>query len=360
MADNNISRRTKDMFLCILLTAAAAGTAVFTGEISAGVREAVLRCVNVLIPSLFAFMAVSDMLIKSGGLRIISKSLRPIARYIFNCPEELFMVFFISSAAGYPLGIKLLSDMLERGETDTRTAEKAACFCYCGGPAFYSGAIGLAVFDNTSVGKLIYVSVMFSNIIIALLVCRTSKLSVIKKQTPASDGNILIDSVKSAGKSMGMICMTVVLFAALMAIADASGLFAWIQHSFGLSDNEMILLRSVIEITSLTELKGCPFVLLPLISAVCSFGGVCIIMQLYALKNTKLSMLVFWKIRLPSAVLSAFVCRLLRPYIVGDAVCVISNNQPLLKIDNFAASICMILMIFLLNYKKSLVFCKRV
>lgn len=352
---SNINR-LKSIALCVMLTAMAAGMAFYPEEVSAAVGEGVSRCLDVLIPSLFAFMAAASMLAESGSAAMLSKPFTPISRTLFHMPPSLFTVLLISAVAGYPVGIKTLSDMLDRGETDPATAEKAACFCYCGGPAFYSGAIGLAVFGSKRVGTLIFLSVLLSNFTLAALLCRFSEPKTFAPKHKNKTGSILVNGVTSAGRSMGTICMTVVFFSAVMSLLRACGLFGLIQRTFGLSDNETIVLSSFVEITSLTGLQGVPYRLLPMISAACSFGGLCIIMQLFAIKSEKLSLFSFLKLRPFAAVLSAFFCRILQPYFINDAVSVISAHKPLLKINNFAASICLIFMIFLLNFKKGMVF----
>ena len=355
MKQKNIPK-SKDILLCISLTLISVGMAVYPAEVSSTVKESIMRCLNILIPSLFAFMVSASMLVNSGCIRKLTKLYQPIPKYIFRMPESIFTVFLISTFAGYPVGIKTLSDMLDRGDIDTTTAEKAACFCYCGGPAFYSGAIGLTVFGSTKVGLLIFLSVLLSNLVIAFITCRFSELKESKQVRIHKKDNILIDGITSAGKSISIICMTVIFFSAVMAVLKASGVFGFIQRFFGLSDNDAILLSSLFEITSLSELNGSPYRLLPLICACCSFGGICIIMQLFALKSDKMSLFRFLKLRPFAALLSSLFCKILQPHLIDEAVTAVSYNRNLVKVNNFSASICLILMIFLLNYKKGLVF----
>ncbi|WP_242940750.1 nucleoside recognition protein [Ruminococcus albus] len=271
-------------------------------------------------------------------------------------PESIFVVFLISTFAGYPVGIKTLSEMLDRGEIDTSTAEKAACFCYCGGPAFYSGAIGLTVFGSAKVGTLIFLSVLLSNLVIAFITCRFSELAVKKTIHIHKKDSFLVGGITSAGKSMGVICMTVIFFSAVMAVLKASGIFGIIRHFFGFSYNESALLSAFFEITSLSELQGSPYRILPIICAACSFGGICIIMQLFALKSDKLSLFRFIKLRPFAALLSALFCKILQPHLINEAVTAVSCSYNFVKVNNLSASLCLILMIFLLNYKKGLVF----
>ena len=359
MKRENISK-LKDFLLCISLTLISAGMALYPAEVSSAVKESVMRCLNILIPSLFAFMVSTSMLVNSGCIRNLTKPFQWIPLVLFRMPESIFSVFLISTCAGYPVGIKTLSDMLDRGDIDAKTAEKAACFCYCGGPAFYSGAIGLTVFGSAKVGTLIFLSILLSNLIVAFITCRFSELAVKNSIHAHKNESLLVGGITSAGKSMDVICMTVVFFSAIMAVLKACGASDWIQRIFGLSGNESVILSAFFEITSLSELQGTSYRLLPSICAACSFGGICIIMQLFALKSDKLSLFRFIKLRPFAALLSALFCKILQPHLIDEAVTAVSYSRSFVKVNNLSASICLILMIFLLNYKKGLVFSDRV
>ena len=336
----------RSLVLCTVLTVLTAGLAIYPAEVSAAVREAVMRCLNILIPSLFAFMTAASMLAESGSAALLAKPFSLVSRYIFRMPESIFAAMLISFIAGYPVGVKLVSDMLDRGELDSHSAKLAASFCYCGGPAFYSGAIGLAVFGSRQVGVLIFLSVILADLCLAFAVCRFSELNVSPKKDRSEKCSLLVGSINSAGRSMAAVCLTVVFFSAVMALVEASGLFAEISRIFGLSNNGITIVKSFIEITSLV----------PLICAACSFGGICVVIQLFSLKSKDLSLLSFIELRPLAAVLSAVFCKILQPHLIDKAVSAISVNRSLLNINNFAASVCLILMIFLLNFKKTLVF----
>lgn len=322
-----------------------------------GIQMSVERCINIIIPSLFAFMAVSQMIIKSGAAKYITIPLRPVAKYVFRIPDELFTVFLISCIAGYPVGVKLLSDMLEEGRIDKRTAENMSAVCFCGGPAFYSGTVGLAVFGSTKIGLLIFVSVAGANLISAILIGQLTRPHVLSdnKECPFTAKDIC-ECVNSSGRAMFTICSMIVFCCALISVLEEMGMFDAIQKLTGITDNAVTALKGCFEISYISRLRNRPYYLLPIVCAVCSFGGICIIAQLYAVKSSKLGLKKFLMLRPVSCVLSAGLCCALRPYFVNEAIEVSVINADLYKVNNFIPSICLILMIFLLNLKKSLVF----
>ena len=126
-------------------------------SVKLGISEAVDRCMNIIIPSLFVFMALSQILVSSGLYYCVSMPFYPISRFIMGIPPQLFFVFLLGNTAGYPVGVKLLSDLCQRKIISQRTAKIMSCFCCCGGPAFYSGTVGLAVFGCTGAGIAVFI-----------------------------------------------------------------------------------------------------------------------------------------------------------------------------------------------------------
>ena len=325
-------------------------------SVKLGISEAVDRCMNIIIPSLFVFMALSQILVSSGLYYCVSMPFYPISRFIMGIPPQLFFVFLLGNTAGYPVGVKLLSDLCQRKIISQRTAKIMSCFCCCGGPAFYSGTVGLAVFGCTGAGIAVFVSILAANFLTALVLGRAingdKKTS---KPTFRLDGRMFTDSVISAGKSLFVICVMIVFFGAFMSSLEYCGAFSFLKNAFSLSENELVLVKSCLEITSLTELSGSPFYLLPFIAAVCSFGGLCVIIQIAAL-GVDFSLVPFFISRLVSAFLSAVICRFIYPFFIPDSVLTaVTNNVKFVKVNNFVPSFCLIMMILLLTLKKRLV-----
>lgn len=349
----------------VLFTCAAllcCGFIIYSSQVKEGIIAACERCLDVIIPALFAFTALSSIILKSGIHTVIAKPFIILSEYVFGMPSELFFVFIMGSLAGYPIGIKLLSDMAEQGSIGKKTAECLSVFCYCGGPAFYSGAVGLAVFGSVKIGMLIFISILASNTVIGIIACRIVKPTYLHKKSKFSfSADILTDSVISAGKSMFTICVMIVFCAGIISCAEGAGLFDLLCRLVGNDENLMVLIKSVFEISSVTELKGAPYALLPYVTAVCSFGGICVIMQAAALCGGSFSMKCFLAVRPIAALLSGAICSLISEYFLPTAAEVsFYEKNILVNFNNFVPSICLILMILLLNFKKRLVISKNV
>lgn len=323
--------------------------------------QAIDRCINIIVPSLFAFMAVSDLLIKSGLYNYVSKPFTPFSKYILGMPAQLFFVFLMGNLAGYPMGVKLLSDLVRSGKISAKTAEIMSCFCCCGGPAFYAGTVGLGIFGSVKIGMGVFTSIVLANVMTAAIACRIWKPKLENSDVSVRlDSQLLTDSVVNSGKSLFTICGMIVFFSAFMSVLEYFGAFSFLADLFSLDKNAVALLRSFFEITSVTEISSISFGSMPAITALCSFGGLCVVMQIAAVNAKTFSLKRFYLTRPVNAVLSALIFEFIKKYFLPEAIeTVYSNSKYLVNINNFVPSICLILMILLLMYKKRLVFSRQ-
>lgn len=347
----------KELLIIALCGLIPVSLIAYPAEVSAAVTRSVGRCMNVIIPSLFAFMAVSGILISYKGCEKLMLPFYPLSRYVMRLPPKLFFVFLAGNIAGYPMGIKLLSQMLDKGEIDRKTAEDMSVFCYCGGPAFYTGMIGLTVFGSAGAGLLVFLSIVLSNLLVGTVICRIRRpVCISSSDSTKPFGTVMTDSINDAAVSLFRISAVIVFFSVMMSIPRAMGVTDWLARRIGMSGNNRVLISSLFELTSVTGLAGAPYKLLPAVAAICSFGGICIVFQLFSLKSSRLSLKKFLLTRPLCAALSALICRLLFPIFISGAEQAAAHERTLVNVYNFPASICLILMIFLLNLKKGLVF----
>ncbi|MGN0601328.1 MAG: hypothetical protein ACI4I7_01315 [Oscillospiraceae bacterium] len=309
----------------------------------------VQRCINVIIPSLFAFMAFSGIIIGSKIYIYISKPFYPLSKYIFKMPNELFFIFLMGNISGYPIGAKLLVQMTEEHKISSKTASVLNCFCYGGGPAFFTGAIGLTVFSSSKIGLIIFTSAIISNTLIAVILNRIIKPKYTpEKQSVSLDSDCIVNSVISAGKSMFIICTTIIFFSVIISLLDSNGFFNILKSS-GLSDNQLILIKSVLEISNLSELSGNSISLIPYVAGICSFGGICVLIQIKAIVGRTYSLKYFFISRILSSFLSGIICSLIlrfyKPEVVTAAV---ANAKIVVQPNNTIPTLCLIAMIIII------------
>ena len=106
-------RKNNVMYILIPLLLAGAGLLLITDSegVFNAASSAISTCLNVVIPSLFSFMVFSVFLVKSGFGERLFRPLYVINKFWFKGDEKLFAVFMLSLFGGYPVGVKLLSEI---------------------------------------------------------------------------------------------------------------------------------------------------------------------------------------------------------------------------------------------------------
>lgn len=346
----------------ILLLIFCALLILFTDIGTAAAKEAVGRCLNIIIPSLFVFMAVSSIIVKSGAYRILSIPFYPLAKYVFKIPYELFSVMFISNIAGFSVGASMLTQLVRDKKITAKTASVMQCYCYGGGPSFSLGVIGMVIFNDKLTGLIIFLSSVLANLTIALILNRVYNIKALSEKEKAGfSASDFIECIESSGRSMLMICALIITFAVALEILTIP-LSSVLEHmGVYLSEDAAVLIRSVMEISSVSALKNGSLVYLPIISAIFCYGGICILVQVICTVRNSYSLSLFFITRLPCAML-AFLYSKGLVYLFADKIkeCMAYEQNVVVNLNNFLPSFCLILMIFSLTFSKGVAFFKKI
>lgn len=298
-------------------------TVFFSKELSDGVRGGIDVCLNLLIPSMFVFLIVSNVLMSTPASRIMARPFRVLARHLFRIPEPQIAVVLLSLVGGYPVGAKLLADAVRNGRLDPDTAGRMLAFCVNCGPAFLISGVGVSLFGSLPLGGILYASQVIACCTVGFLSSRGKGRRAAKRErsspsalpgTGRSASAVLVDAVHSAARSMGVICAFVVAFSALMPILSLllSGLPADVSR----------LLQGLLEVTtgcqSLFAFESLDRVLLAALFT--SFGGICVMVQICAmLRGSGIPLRRFFLWRIPYTLVSLLATRLLLHFLPGVA-----------------------------------------
>ena len=289
---------------------------VWSKEISSYVLKTIELCINTIIPSLYIFMIVSDFLITSNIYCILGKPFSFISKYIFKIPEQMFSIFLISSVGGYPVGAKLISTMLKSKKIDVYMAANMIPYCYFSGPAFIIGIAGINIFSDIKAGILIFISIMISNLIIAIIIGQKNSIPQTNKKTYDLDISVnnFIKSISEGGKSIFNICAIIVFFSSIICVLEKTGIiFVFAQTLDECSNlnysNSIALIKSLIEISNICLFEPSKQNI-PVIAALLSFGGICILLQIRNIvRDIPLKEFIFF--RVTSMFLAYYICKLL-------------------------------------------------
>ncbi len=351
-------RKIRTVLFSVILIAYAASLIIFGKTVSEYVINALKNCINVIIPSLFPFMAVSGLIISTGLYHTIGIPFSLISRYVFRTKPELFSIFLISSVGGYPIGAKLITELYNNGETDRHTAEKMLGYCYMGGPAFFVGAAGTKIYGSLSAGMIIFASIFTANILTMLFFSATSEIPPknIKKNKLSFSIDKVTECINSAGKGIAGICSAIVFFASVIAVLDESGIIDVLSKFISeitniSSDTCRIFIKSMLEISCISDAPS-DIRFMPIITAILSFGGLCVIMQIEGIINEELSTDNFLSCRIITMILSYFCCKILILFFdITNYIQVFAVNGKLIRQNPPIPSLFLLIMTILLLSK---------
>ncbi len=299
-----------------------------TAVVKDAVYEAVMRCLNTVIPSLYAMMVISALLTKSGIIGKIPKAVSSFGRAVFGMDKNIFPVFLFSLFAGYPTGAKMLCSQYENKLISKQEAEIFSGLCFGAGPAFIYGCIASRLFGNGNAGLIILISTISANLIIASAVSFFMKSSACSRNCSSPpftiNSSMLCESVSAGGDSMARICTMILAFSVLTAFLRETGIISAVSEiicaftSFSDSTAEAIIC-AILDVTAADKLPCGNYTLLPVICGLVSFGGVCVILQISALTSGKFSLLPLLILRASAAFLSGIICRIIMPYCLSDS-----------------------------------------
>ena len=233
-----------------------------------GAQEGIILCLQTVIPSLFPFFMLSNLL--TGSLMGADfRILRPIGR-IFGLPKGAQSLLIPAFLGGYPAGAQSIAAAYQKNQISKRTAEQLLAFCNNAGPAFLFGMVG-PLFPSPYAPWALWAIHIIAAWMVSLLFRWEQEDAACRNAISCS----IPEAMAASGNTMAMVCGWVVMFRILIRFLNCWVL--WLLPTTG-----------QIGVAGLLELaNGCCS--LPLIASVpvrfvlCSvflaFGGLCVTMQ---------------------------------------------------------------------------------
>jgi sporulation integral membrane protein YlbJ len=208
--------------LALFLTFGFADTAI--GAMSEGMK----LCVSVVVPSLFPFMVFSDILVSSGGARLIAMPFSRLAKRLFGVSKEGSVALVLGVLCGFPMGTRAALSLYREGKISRGETEHLICFCNGPSAAFLINAVGLSLFGSRDFGILLYCSQIISSLAVGVLARSYFKkrsdapaliLSCAEERS-ASRGVLssIVRAVTGAAEGVVSICAFVIFFSALTGV----------------------------------------------------------------------------------------------------------------------------------------------
>ena len=192
-------------------------------------------CARTVIPSLFPFMVISELLVSSGVGEALGRLLSGIMRRIFGISGAGASALFLGSMCGFPVGARTAVSLYDKGVISRSECEHLFTFTCNPGSAFLITAVGISLYGNRSLGVTLYCVVLgcgFLTGFLAKFLLHRSRMSPEHPHFPSGlhPGGVetFTGAVSSAATGMLTVCAYVIFFSALTgalgsAVSNAGG-----------------------------------------------------------------------------------------------------------------------------------------
>ncbi|MEG0085963.1 MAG: hypothetical protein RSD98_02540 [Niameybacter sp.] len=270
-----------------------------------GATSGLLLWFQKVLPSLLPFIILINLLCFLGIVFKCSAFLTPITKHLLHLSGSAFLIFVLGLISGYPMGAKLIKNLLESGEITFEEAQKALCFASNCGPLFIIGTIGTLMLGQTELGYFLLL-VHITSAFIMLLLSRFYPVTLAPKSTKqmATPSKMNFSQAFTASIQNGMDTIVyvggyIIFFSMLMKLLACAPLYTKLTQFLGtLLHIDPIhihtFLLSLFEFSSgsaaLTSALPKGPTLLAFLSALVAFGGICVLFQTqYVLQGSGLS-----------------------------------------------------------------------
>ena len=268
----------------LLLTMIAGAIIIYPERYISCCLQGFVMWAECVLPSLFPFMVITLIMIKSGFAEKASLPLRKVTG-IFNLPPAAAVCLLISVCSGYPAGSKCLLEFYENGCLSEKDMKKLSVLCSTSGPLFIIGSVGVRMFGDKSAGWKILLAHFLSVIIIALVISLFSKREQRKdlKHAPVKS-NVLYDYFYGAVISVAVAGGFIAFFAVTARILSDFNFLIVFEKFLSLFTDDLsarAVSLGLVEITTgCKELSASSGKLaLPFAGFLITFGGVSIVLQ---------------------------------------------------------------------------------
>ena len=182
-------------------------------------------CCTAVIPTLFPFMVLSELLVRTGGGELMGRALAAPMRALFGLSGAGSCAFLLGAVCGFPVGTRAAVMLYDRGLLERSEAERLISFCNYPSSAFMISATGAALWQNRQLGAAMYASVLAAGVIAGIIsgiparraakkegVVPTDMPHTVRKPQPTA----LSDSVTAAATSTLNVCAYVAFFSCVV------------------------------------------------------------------------------------------------------------------------------------------------
>lgn len=263
-----------------------------------------------LIPTLFPFFIISDILINYNFTSYIPKFFKKMCKFLFGITDNMITILILSIISGFPSNARNTRTLYDKGIISVKEANHILIFSHFSNPLFILTTVAIFFFNNKDLGIILLITHYLSSFLLGILFRRFNvyedKIEV-QKDKKIDFGNVLIGAIKKSIDTLLLICGIVTIFLLLASI---------IINTFNFNIYNSMLIKGILEITigieALSKL-GLPMIYKAVItSCFLAFGGLSVHMQVMSqISDTEIKYRYFFIGRLYQMIIAGGITYLL-------------------------------------------------
>ncbi len=296
------------LLISLIFTVSILSAALFISEeISELVTSGLKLCIRTIIPSVFPFLIITDLLIRFIKFEKVD-FIRHAFEKIFRINGAALSVFICGLLAGFPTGARLSLTLYENGKISKDECERLIGISSNASPGYIICAVGGSILGNLRLGALLFFITAFSAILSGAILGTKSSFTT----------NYDIDLGQSydfalSVKSSALACLNVCAFVTFFSLI--CGLLEKYVKNIVIVLLALPFLEIGASTSYISELYICrPFFCFMLISFCVSFSGACVYSQIKSLlTDSDISMRKYLHIKLLQGGVSILLSAILFP-----------------------------------------------
>ncbi|MBE6547151.1 MAG: hypothetical protein E7668_06935 [Ruminococcaceae bacterium] len=201
------------------------------GHMSDGLR----LCVRTVIPSLFPFMVLSELLVATGAAELIGKMIPHPIRRLFGIGRDGCCAVLLGLLCGSPIGAKSAVSLYRAGRIDRAELTHLLTFSNTPSSAFLISAVGVSLFGDRTFGTRLYLITLLSALLTGILGARLRGKASPSEMLPKPSQNktkhateketsvirLFTGAITSSALSILYVCAFVVFFSAFVGTIES-------------------------------------------------------------------------------------------------------------------------------------------
>lgn len=188
------------------------------------VKSGLTLCSQVIIPSLFPFLVLSELFLLCGIDRYAARILRWPMEKLFKLPGSAGSALLLGGLCGYPVGARIGAALYDDGKIDGDTFSFLLMFCNTASPAFLIGTVGTVLWGDGRVGIALCLIQFLSSVLIGIWLARSRPMpapSVLRQRKAEIGLSAFPQAFVRGANGMLSVCAYVIFFSAVIGTLDA-------------------------------------------------------------------------------------------------------------------------------------------